>query len=94
MNKIYVNKLSRQLCLAILLVFSVSALCQRPFSSIHTGVNAADAKIIGQGVKTFATDKKGSQMVLTTAIKTMVIVGSVTNTIATLTQALILRANP
>lgn len=60
MKKNYVNKLSRQLCLAMLLVFSVSALGQRPFSSIHTGVNAADAKIIEQGVKTFATDKKVS----------------------------------
>lgn len=60
MKKNYVNKLSRQLCLAMLLVFSVSALGQRPFFSIHTGVNAADAKIIEQGVKTFATDKKMS----------------------------------
>ena len=51
MSKIYVNHLSRHVCLALAFVFSVSVAAQRDFSTIRTGVNAADAKIIEQGVK-------------------------------------------
>ena len=51
MNNIYVNKHFRRLCLAVTLIFSLSVAAQSDFSTIRTGVNAADAKIIEQGVK-------------------------------------------
>lgn len=50
-NSIYVNKHFRRLCLAVTLIFSLSVAAQSNFSTIRTGVNAADAKIIEQGVK-------------------------------------------
>lgn len=51
MNSIYVNKHCRRLCLAVLLLISLSVAAQRDFSTINTGVNAADAKIIERGIK-------------------------------------------
>ena len=50
-NSIYVNKHFRRLCLAVTLLFSLSVAAQSDFSTIRTGVNAADAKIIEQGIK-------------------------------------------
>ena len=57
MNRISANKLCRQLCLIVALVFSVSVAAQRDFSTIRTGVNATDAKIIERGVKAFERPK-------------------------------------
>ena len=51
MNSIYVNKHCRRLCLAMSLLISLSVAAQRDFSTIHTGVNVADAKIIERGIK-------------------------------------------
>ena len=51
MNNFYVNKHFRRLCLAVTLIFSLSVAAQSDFSTIRTGVNAADAKIIEQGIK-------------------------------------------
>ena len=51
MNNIYVNKHFRRLCFAVTLIFSLSVAAQSDFSTIRTGVNAADAKIIEQGIK-------------------------------------------
>ena len=41
MNKIFVNKFSRHLCLTVAILFSASVNAQRDFSTIRTGVNAA-----------------------------------------------------
>lgn len=57
MNRISANKLCRQLCLIVAFVFSVSVAAQRDFSTIRTGVNATDAKIIERGVKAFERPK-------------------------------------
>ena len=53
MNKIFVNEFSRHLCLTVAILFSASVNAQRDFSTIRTGVNAADAKIIESGVRPF-----------------------------------------
>lgn len=57
MNRNSANKLCRQLCLIVAFVFSVSVAAQRDFSTIRTGVNATDAKIIERGVKAFERPK-------------------------------------
>ena len=57
MNRNSANKLCRLLYLTVALVFSVSVAAQRDFSTIRTGVNATDAKIIERGVKAFERPK-------------------------------------
>ena len=57
MNRNSANKLCRQLCLIVAFVFSVSVAAQRDFSTIRTGVNATDAKIIERGIKAFERPK-------------------------------------
>ncbi len=57
MNRNSANKLCRLLYLMVALVFSVSVAAQRDFSTIRTGVNATDAKIIERGVKAFERPK-------------------------------------
>ena len=57
MNRNSANKLCRLLHLTVALVFSVSVAAQRDFSTIRTGVNATDAKIIERGVKAFERPK-------------------------------------
>lgn len=60
MNRNSANKLCRLLYLTVALVFSVSVAAQRDFSTIHTGVNAADAKIIERGVKNVELPKNAT----------------------------------
>ena len=46
MNKILSKNITRYLCLTVAVLLSVSVTAQKDFSSIRTGVNVADAKII------------------------------------------------
>ena len=53
MNKSLSKNLRRYLCLTVTIVLSVSVSAQKDFSSIQTGVDVGDAKIIESGVKSF-----------------------------------------
>ncbi|GAB6977072.1 alpha/beta hydrolase [Prevotella falsenii] len=58
MNKILSKNLTRYLCLTVAVLLSVSVTAQKDFSSIRTGVDVADAKIIESGVKSFKEIEK------------------------------------
>ena len=68
MNKSLSKNLRRYLCLTVTIVLSVSVSAQKDFSSIQTGVDVGDAKIIESGLKSFEEIERGVQTALMTTI--------------------------